>query len=502
MPAPAPARTRPNILFILSDDATWQAISAYGHGLPVQTPNLDRLAASGMRFDRSTVANSICSPSRSTLLTGTHSHVNGVVDNYTPFDGGQVTYPKLLQAAGYQTALIGKWHLHTLPTGYDHYDMLDGQGRYFDPKFVRTGQDTPYSLIGHTDAIIGDKVVEWLRSGRDPARPFLLDMHLKVPHGPFMPPGDLLHAIEGVQFPEPPTLFDERRDRSRAAREAATRLADHYSERDLKVETIDEPSGAEREAWRALHRRIRAEYRDVPRSGRERTRWVYQRYMQDYMRCVLMADRQVGRVLDALDELGLSGSTVVVFAGDQGFFLGERGWYDKRWMYEPSFRTPLLIRAPGLTRRGSHTDALVQNIDWAPTILDLSGVPSPHEMQGRSLVPLLRGERPRDWRSSLYYHYYEGPEGGHHVARHEGVSTAQYKLINFYEIGEWELYDLVSDPDEIRNRIDDPALASTAAELKVELQRLRELYRVPPNDSVPRTRPRPMRTIGVRYPDR
>lgn len=494
-------RPRPNIVFIFSDDATWQAISAYGHGLPVKTPNLDRLAAGGMRFDRSTVGNSICSPSRATLLTGTHSHVNGVVDNYTPFDGRQLTYPKLLQAAGYRTAMIGKWHLHTLPTGYDHYDILDGQGRYFDPTFIRKGRDEPYRMTGHTDAVIGDKAVEWLRRGRDPRRPFLLNMHLKVPHGPFMPPADLLGAIAGVAFPDPPTLFDDHSGRSRAAREAIMRLADHYSERDLKVETIAEPSGAERDGWQAFHERTRAEYRGVPRRGRERTRWVYQRFMQDYMRCMLMLDRQVGRVLDTLDELGLTDDTVVFFAGDQGFFLGEHGWWDKRWMYEPSFRTPLLIRAPGLAPPGSHTATLVQNIDWAPTILDLAGVPVPSQMQGRSLVPVLRGDQPRDWRSSLYYHYYEGPEGDHHVARHEGVANQRYKLIHFYELGDWELYDLQSDPGETVNRIGDPAMAPIINDLKSELGRLRQVYRVPPNDSIPRTRQRPIGTIGARYPD-
>jgi arylsulfatase A-like enzyme len=498
--APAP-RTRPNIVFIVSDDATWQAISTYGHWLPIETPNLDRLAARGMRFDRSTVANSICSPSRATLLTGTHSHVNGVVDNYTPFDGRQLTYPKLLQAAGYETALIGKWHLHSLPTGFDHYDILDGQGRYYDPDFIVKGRDTPYKEQGHTDAVIGDKSVRWLEHGRDRKRPFSLNVHFKVPHGPFMPPSDLLAMIETMKFPEPPTLFDDYAGKSRAARDAIMRLADHFGERDLKLVDIAEPSGAELDAWKAFHARIREQYKDVPRSGRERARWVYQRFLQDYAGCMLMLDRQVGRLLDTLDRLGLADDTVVLFAGDQGFFLGEHGWWDKRFMYEPSFRTPLLVRAPGITRPGSHTGALVQNIDWAPTILDLAGVPVPEEMQGRSLVPLLRGQVPGDWRDSLYYHYYEGPEADHHVARHEGVSDGRYKLISFYELDQWELYDLETDPHETRNRIDDASLAQVQGELKAELGRLRAQYGVPPNDAVPRTKRRGMQTIGVRYPE-
>ncbi|MGH8018051.1 MAG: sulfatase family protein [Opitutaceae bacterium] len=496
--APSESSERPNFVFILSDDAAWQAVSAYRHGLPVETPNLDRIAQEGMRFDRCTVANSICSPSRATLLTGTHSHINGVPDNFTRFDNSQVTYPQLLQAAGYQTALIGKWHLHTMPSGYDYYDILDGQGRYFDARFIRKGEDTMYQVQGHTDEIIGGKGVEWLHEQRDAGRQFLLSLQFKVPHGPFMAPAAQLDALEGVVFPEPPTLFDDYKGRSQAARDARMRLADHLSERDLKVATIAEPSGADREAWNAFHEQVRAEYATVPKSGRERTRWVYQRFMQDYMRCMLALDHQVGRVLDTLEELGLTDNTVVCFAGDQGFFLGEHGWWDKRFMYEPSFRTPFLVRAPGVTSPGSATSALVQNIDWAPTILGLAGLPVPERMQGRSLVPLLRGEKPADWRASLYYHYYEGPEGDHKVARHEGVATERHKLIHFYELEEWEFYDLQTDPTEVRNRYDDPAVASVVAGLKKELRRLRAFYEVPPNDTIPRTERRPMQTLGVR----
>lgn len=493
------APARPNFVFLFSDDATWQAISAYNRDLPVRTPNLDRIAAGGLRFDRCTVGNSICSPARATMLTGTHSHRNGVVDNYTPFDGRQVTYPKLLQAVGYQTALIGKWHLHTLPTGFDHFDIADGQGNYFNSAFIRSGVLRPQRAPGHIDRVIGDKAVGWLREGRTPGRPFSLNVHFKVPHRPFMAPGDMLGTLEGVVFPEPPTLFDDPAGRPRGLAAAQMRLARDYTPRDLKITRIAEPTGVDEPPWTAFHAAVAAASARVPAEGPERLRWIFQRYLQDYMRCILTLDREVGRVLDTLDELGLAANTVVLFAGDQGFFLGEHGWFDKRLMYEPSFRTPFLVRAPGITRPGTHTASLVQNIDWAPTLLELAGLRVPAEMHGRSLVPVLRGETPPDWRGSLYYHYYEGPEGDHRAPRHEGVATARYKLISYYDDAQWELFDLETDPLETRNRFDDSAMAPRVAELRAELQRLREEYRVPPNETIPRTRPRRLRTEGAIY---
>jgi arylsulfatase A-like enzyme len=500
LPGAAPAR--PNFVFLFSDDATWQAIRAYNPDLPVPTPNLDRLAAAGMRFDRCTVGNSICSPSRATLLTGTHSHRHRVVDNYTPFDDRQLTYPKLLQAVGYQTALIGKWHLHTLPTGFDHFDILDGQGNYYNSAFIRSDTRRAARVPGHTDVVIGDKAVEWLRTGRDPARPFSLNVHFKVPHRPFLPPAAQLEAVRGVKFPEPASLFSNYAGRATQIVEAKMRLNRDFTLTDMKVRLSDVPDEGDRAAWAAFREKVAAEHAALPVSGPERERWIFQRYMEDYVRCMLALDREVGRVLATLDELGLADNTVVLFAGDQGFFLGENGWFDKRLMYEPSFRTPFLVRAPGVTRAGTNTAALAQNIDWAPTILDLAGIPVPAEMHGRSLVPLLRGERPADWRTSLYYHYYEGPEGDHSAPRHEGVTTERHKLISFYESGaggEWEFYDLATDPAEQRNRIDDPAVATVVAELKAELQRLRARYEVPANDTIARTVKRPLRTQGAIY---
>lgn len=496
--APAPA-ARPNFVFIFSDDATWQAIGSYRSGLPVPTPNLDRIAAGGMRFDRCTVGNSICSPSRATMLTGTHSHINGVVDNYTPFDGRQTTYPKLLQAAGYQTMLIGKWHLHSLPTGFEHFDIADGQGNYYNAAFISDTQLKPHRLPGHIDRLIGDKAVTWLREQRDPSRPFALNVHFKVPHRPFLAPGDTLQLLTDVQFPEPPTLFDDYAGKAPGIAAARMQLAHDYTVFDQKIAGVEEPSGPDAGPWRALQKRAAAEAAKLPADGPERVRWIYQRFLHDYARCMIALDQEVGRILDTLDALDLANNTVVLFAGDQGFLLGEHGFFDKRLMYEPSFRTPFLVRAPGVAMPGSSTAALVQNIDWAPTILDLAQLPVPAAMQGRSLVPLLRGEKPDDWRKSVYYNYYEGSSGDHHAPRHEGVATERYKLIHFYEENFWEAYDLAADPAEKHNLIDDPAAAQWVADLRGELARLRQFYQVPANDSIPPAEPRLLLTAGADY---
>ncbi|RMH05548.1 MAG: DUF4976 domain-containing protein [Planctomycetota bacterium] len=470
--APA-AAARPNLLFIMADDHAFQAISAYD-GRRTRTPNIDRIAAGGMRFDRCFVGNSICAPARATILTGLHSHANGVIDNRAVFDGGQPTFPKMLRAAGYQTAIIGKWHLKSTPTGFDHYEVLQGQGPYYNP--VLETEDGPVRHHGYTTEILTERALTWLCERRDAGRPFLLMLHHKAPHRNWQPGPRELDLFEGVDIPEPATLFDDYSGRTAAAAEQEMTVARHLTDYDLKLVPQRGLDEEQQSRWQASYGPRNAAWRaDPPAPGPERTRRQYQRFLKDYLRVVAAVDRSVGRVLDTLDRLGLAANTVVVYTSDQGFYLGEHGWFDKRWMYEESFRTPLLVRWPGVVAPGSVNVDLVQNIDFAPTFLELAGLEPPAWMHGRSLVPLLRGRRPADWRRSLYYHYYEYPDS-HRVARHRGVRTDRYKLISFPATGEWELYDLERDPRELHSVWGDPAYAEVAAELRAELDRLAARY--------------------------
>ncbi len=470
-PAPGP----PNIVFIMADDHGWQAISAYGSALN-STPNIDRIAAGGMRFDRAFVTNSICAPSRAVILTGVHSHLNGVPTNVESFDGSQPTFPALLRDSGYSTAMIGKWHLKSTPTGFDHYEVLVGQGPYYNPPMIRDGERVEHT--GYTTDIITDLAIDWLRAGREPGKPFLLMCQHKAPHRNWQPGPAHLNDYDYEQLPEPPTLFDDWTDNASPARAQEMTIARHMNDHDLKLEPQTELNEDQRAIWDAAYEDENEAFRGAGLQGDDLVRWKYQRYAKDYLRCVQSLDDGVGRILDELEAQGLADNTIVVYTSDQGWYLGEHGWYDKRWMYEESFRTPLLVRWPGVAEPGSVSTDLVQNLDLAPTFLDAAGAPVPGRMQGESLTPVLAGRTPADWRRSVYYHYYEHP-GVHNVARHDGIRTDRYKLICFYDSDEWELYDLEADPDELANIYGTPGMEAVTAALKSELQYLRARYVVP-----------------------
>jgi arylsulfatase A-like enzyme len=491
----------PNIIFVFTDDHATQAIGAYGGRLAAldPTPTIDRLAREGMRFDNAFVTNGICAPSRAVILTGMHSHRNGVLTNEERFDSSQVTFPQLLQEAGYATALVGKWHLKSDPVGFDYWEILPGQGRYYNPDF-RTPDGTVRDT-GYVTDLITDKVLAWLDQGRDPSRPFLLMYQHKAPHREWSPGPDHLAAYDDAVIPEPETLFDTWEGRASAARTQEMSIARHmHLAYDLKVwpNTVDpeDPANAwaaslrermtptQLAAWDAAYDPKNAEFRTGNLSGEALVRWKYQRYMQDYLSSIASVDDNLERLLSYLDASGLRDNTVVVYASDQGFFLGEHGWYDKRWMYEESLRMPLIVRWPDMIDPGSVNANLVQNLDLAQTFLEIAGVTAPASMQGRSLVPILQGAPPGDWRDAVYYHYYEFP-GAHSVQRHYGVRTDRYKLIHYYLIDEWELFDLERDPDELRSVYDDAQYADVREGLAVRLRELRSAYGVPEIDPLP-----------------
>jgi len=478
----------PNILFIFADDHAYQALGAYGSVLN-QTPNIDRIAATGMRFDRALVTNSICAPSRAVVLTGMYSHANGVLDNVGEFDGSQATFPKLLQAAGYETAAFGKWHLKSAPTGFDRWEVLPGQGHYYNPD-LRTAGGT-VRRDGYVTELITDLAIDWLDGERDPERPFFMWLGHKAPHRNWMPGPAELSAYTDTVFPEPPTLFDDYSGRASPASNQEMEIDRHMQlVSDLKVWPVapgSAPDG-ELEYWNRLMGRLTPEQRATwdatydPRNerfdaagleGRELVRWKYQEYLRDYLRTITAIDTSVGRVLDTLEALGLADSTLVVYASDQGFYLGEHGWFDKRWIYEESLRTPLLVRWPGGTTAGAVSPLIVSNLDFAPTFLDVAGLEAPESVHGRSLAPVLRGETPEDWRESFYYHYYEGVDGPHVVPEHYGVVTERHKLVRFPDTDEWEMFDLSTDPHELRSIHGNPTHDDLQTELQDELARLR-----------------------------
>jgi arylsulfatase A-like enzyme len=471
----------PNIVFIFSDDHAYQAISAYGdpRGL-IETPHIDRLAREGMRFDRCLVPNSICGPSRATVLTGKYSHLNGFYNNSNcRFDGGQTTFPKLLQAAGYQTAMIGKWHLGSDPTGFDHWQILPGQGDYYHPQMIRDGK--PIEEPGYVTDVITDRSLEWLAQ-RDPQRPFLLMMQHKAPHREWEPPLRLLGHDHDRKYPEPPTLVDDFSGRGIAERDQQMMIDSSMNPVDLKLVAPKRLTAEERKVWDAYYEPRNAAFRAAKMTPRETLSWRYQRYMHDYLACVKAVDESVGRLLDALDAAGLADNTLVVYCSDQGFFLGEHGWFDKRWIFEQSLRTPLLVRWPKVIRPGSVNSDLTSNVDFAQTLLAAAGVAAPAEMQGHDLAPLFRGQTPAEWRKSFYYQYYEYPQP-HHVRPHYGVVTERYKLIHFYfDADYWELFDLKNDPLELRSVWGDPQYAAVEKELTDELRRLRAELSVPDED--------------------
>ncbi len=446
--AAGPAEERPNLLFIMSDDHAAQAIGCYGSRIN-RTPQIDRIATGGMRFDHCFCTNSICGPSRAVILTGQYSHRNGFYHNGNSFDGSQVTFPKLLQQAGYQTAIVGKWHLASDPTGFDYWNILPGQGAYYNPAFIENG--TKSTRQGYCTEIISDIALDWLQKGRDPGKPFLLMCHHKAPHRNWQPSERYRDLYEDQDIPVPETFDDDYAGRLAAQQQAMT-VEHHLNRADLKT---DPPEGL---------------------AGAELKRWKYERYIKDYLRCIASVDDSVGQLLDYLETSGLARNTLVVYTSDQGFYLGDHGWFDKRFMYEESLRMPFLARWPGHVPAGSTNGDMVLNLDFAPTFLALAGVTPPDVMQGRSFARLLAGEEPADWRQAMYYHYYEYP-GAHSVKRHYGIRTTRYKLIHFYyDIDAWEFYDLQTDPHELRNRIDDPACAPLVAALRQQLEALREQY--------------------------
>lgn len=452
---PGSTPSAPNILYIMADDHAALAIGAYGSTIN-KTPNIDRIANGGIRFTNCFCEDSLCSPSRAAIMTGSFGCRNGVVNLTIKLDPSKTTFPGLLHAAGYETAIVGKWHLHRDPTEFDHWDVLPEQGIYHNPEFLTPGHRA--KVDGYVTDIITDKCIDWL-DHRDTSKPFMLMCMHKAPHRPWEPDAKHAHMYDDVDIPEPPTFNDDYATRSDAARRQTMSIEHDLDATDLKQPPPDGLTPAQLKHWK------------------------YERFIKDYLRCIASVDDNVGRLLDYLDAHGLAENTIVIYTSDQGFYLGDHGWFDKRWMYEESLHMPLLVRYPGHIKPGSVCDKFVQNIDFAPTMLDYGNAAIPPVMQGLSMRPLLEGSTDKPLRTSVFYHYYEeGPP--HHVAAHFGVRTDRYKLIRFYsEVKAWELYDLQKDPHEMHNVYDDPQYAPVVADLTAQLERLRAQVGDPTPDS-------------------
>ncbi|MEO0572829.1 MAG: sulfatase [Bacteroidota bacterium] len=491
---------RPNILFIMSDDHAYQAISAYQNHL-IETPNIDRIAMEGILFTNACVTNSICAPSRATILTGKHTHVNGKTDNARPFDTTQVTFPELFQKAGYQTAMFGKLHFGNNPKGVDDFMILPGQGNYINPDFITKNGDTT-RIEGYVTDVITDLTLDWMTKKRDTSKPFMLMYLHKAPHRPWWPRPDKFEEFLERRFPEPATLFDAYENRGTAAKTAEMNLlTDMMYNHDSKIRpdltkkmqpkpfvpeyegSFDNPytnraTSTQKAAYDPILDRINADFeKNWPKMNeKEKMQWKYQRYMQDYLACISSVDDNVGRVLDYLDENQLSENTLVVYTSDQGFYLGEHGWFDKRFIYNESFKTPLLVRWPNKIRPGITNEEMVQNLDFAQTLLEAAHITAPEDMQGESLLPLLTSNESSWERDAVYYHYYEYP-AVHQVKRHYGIVTKEYKLAHFYyDVDEWELYDRKKDPMEINNVYGLPEYEEITTLLKTKLEGLRTQY--------------------------
>lgn len=497
---------KPNIIFIMSDDHGYQAISAYGSKL-IKTPNIDRIAKQGMTFTNACVTNSISAPSRATILTGKHCHINGKIDNNSPFDTTQITFPQIFQQNGYKTAMFGKLHFGNNPKGVDEYKILPDQGFYINPDFITNKGDT--TINGYVTEIITDLTIDWLKKQKQNQQPFMMMCFHKSPHRPWWPTPERFAEFYNKKFPEPETLFDNYSNRGTAAKTAEMNLLNHmmYSH-DSKVnpklvmqmgekvqpklleweqETYLEYSRASdqlKAKYDITLEKINKDFKqNWPKmSDEEKMRWKYQRYMQDYLATVSIMDDNIGRLLDYLEKSGLAENTIVVYTSDQGFYLGDHGWFDKRFIYDQSFKTPLIFKWPGHTKAGSVENEMVQNLDYAQTLLEIAGIKAPKDMQGESIVPLLEGKSDKWKRKSVYYHYYEYPSV-HMVKRHYGVVTKEYKLAHFYyDIDEWELYDRLNDPNELNNVYHDPKYQEVVIEMKNELKKLRLKYKDNPQN--------------------
>ena len=480
---------RLNIVYIMTDDHTAQMMSCYDKRY-MNTPNLDRIAQNGVRFTNSFVANSLSGPSRACLGTGNHSHANGFTDNTNcVFDNTQPTFPKYLQEAGYQTALVGKWHLESLPTGFDKWEILPGQGDYYNPRFIKQTGDTVVEH-GYLTTLITDKSIQWLDKERDKSKPFCILIHHKAIHRNWMADTCDLGLFEDKELPLPDNYYDDYEGRPAAAAQEMSIIKDMDVIYDLKMwlpgsksrlsdtyeNFVNRMDFQQRAAWEAFYAPIRKDFYENQRTGKELAEWKFQRYMRDYMKVVKSLDDNVGRVLDYLRDNGLLDNTLVVYTSDQGFYMGEHGWFDKRFMYEESLHTPLIMMLPkGYDRRGD-IDEMVQNIDHAAAFLDIAGVKVPSDIQGESWLPLLRGEHPKNWRNSIYYHFYEYP-AEHMVKRHYGVRGERYKLMHYYnDIDCWELYDLQTDPTEMHNIYGKPGTEKITKQMMKELKKLQEKY--------------------------
>ena len=489
----------PNIVFMMSDDHAYQAISAYSKKL-INTPNIDRIAQQGLLFTNACVTNSICAPSRAVLLTGKHSHLNGKIDNRFPFDTTQITFPQILHDAGYQTAMFGKLHFGNSPKGFDQFRILPGQGTYYNPDFI-TKHEGRIRVEGYTTDIITDMTLEWLEEDRDPEKPFLLMYLHKAPHREWLPAPRHYREFTKKKFPEPASLFDDYSGRGRAAKEAEMNLLTHMNwagDSKIHPDLMDELGIAEtanwdkaaferevgrqnaeqRAAWDEVYGPINEDFKkNYPNmSQKDLMSWRYQRYMQDYLGSIAAVDEGVGEVLDFLEKNGLSENTLVVYTSDQGFYLGEHGWFDKRFIYDESFKTPLLVQWPDVIKPASVNTQMVQNLDFAPTLLHAAGITPPSDMQGENLIPLFQGDT-ANFRDAVYYHYYEYP-AVHMVKRHYGIVTEEFKLIHFYDdIDEWELYDRKNDPQEMQSVYDDPAYKDVVENLEKKLAELRVKYK-------------------------
>ena len=489
-------KKRPNIVFFFTDDHAPHAIGAYNGWLKSvnPTPEIDKLADDGMLFENSFCTNSICGPSRAVIMSGKHSHKNGFMNNGNSFDWNQQIFPKILRAAGYHTALYGKSHLKGKPQGFDSWAVLPGQGDYYNPAMI-----TPKGrkiINGYCTDIVTDMAIDFIKESKELGKPFMLMCQHKAPHRTWMPALRHLHLYDDITIPEPKTLFDQYSGRIPAQYQEMEIDRHMYLDHDLFTDLtpdLDFPKqrlpSQDRSAyvnmkrmtpeqlktWRAAYDPKDKAFREAKLTGRDLVRWKFQRYAKNYLRAIKGVDENLARLRKALEDQGLADNTVFVYSSDQGFYIGDHGWYDKRWMYEESLKMPLIISWPGVIKPGSRNTDLVQNLDYAQTFLEMAGAKTPSDMQGTSLVPLLKGKKPNDWRKSIYYHYYEYPSY-HQVPRHNGIRTERYKLINFYEFGEWEFYDLKTDPDELKNLYGNPEKKELIDNVRKQLLKLQKGY--------------------------